>query len=156
MYRAVHLQFRRWLVVEDATYDVASVAVNATTRWTNASTPEGFLTHQDREWRFVDLDVTDSIAEPITVTWKLATDASRALGGWNLDDVCLVGIGKIATCGDRVVDDGEACDDPDDPDCTSDCTLAPGCCSAGGDPRGTALLVLGVLAALARPRRRRR
>ncbi|MFN0253769.1 MAG: MYXO-CTERM sorting domain-containing protein [Kofleriaceae bacterium] len=152
MYREVRLQFRRWLVVEDALYDEATVEVNGTTRWTNAL-GDGFLTHQDREWRFVDVDVTDIAATaPITVAWTLSTDSSRALGGWNLDDVCLVGIDKIPACGDSIVDQDEECDGNDE--CRSDCTLDSGCCSIGGDPRSTALLVLAVLAALARRRKR--
>jgi MYXO-CTERM domain-containing protein len=151
MFREVRLQFRRWLVVEDAMYDAATVEVNGAARWTNA-TGDGFLTHQDREWRFVDIDVTDVASAPISVAWTIASDSSRALGGWNLDDVCLVGIDKIPTCGDDVVDEDEECDG--DAECLSDCTLDPGCCSAGGDPRGTALLVLGVLAVIARRRKR--
>jgi hypothetical protein len=154
MYREARLQFRRWLVVEDAMYDEASVEVNGTSVWSNAL-GDGFLTHQDREWRFVDYDVTEH-ASAISVAWTLASDASRALGGWNVDDVCIVGIDKIATCGDNVLDADEECDDANDPDCLSDCTLDTGCCSAGGGPTGSAVLALGVLVLVRRRRRARR
>ena len=154
-YREVRLQYRRWLVVEDATYDDATVEVNGETVWSNAA-GDGFLTHQDREWRLVDHDVTALAAAPISVAWTLESDASRALGGWNLDDVCLVGIDKIAACGDGFVDEEEECDDPDAPDCLADCTLDTGCCSAGDGPQGSAILALVVLAMVRRRRRTRR
>ncbi len=150
MYRQVRLQFRRWLVVEDAMYDVARVEVNGDSVWSNAMA-DGFLTHQDREWRFVDHDVTSYANAPISVAFGLETDASRALGGWNLDEVCLVGIDKIAMCGDGVVDIDEECDG-NDADCLSDCTLDTGCCSSGKAPHGSTMLALGVLALLRRQR----
>ncbi|MGE0398551.1 MAG: MYXO-CTERM sorting domain-containing protein [Kofleriaceae bacterium] len=155
-YREVHLQFRRWLTVEDASYDQATISVNGTTVWTNAASTGGVLTHWDREWRFVDHDVTSFAGEPITVTWTLASDASRALGGWNIDDVCLVGVDKAAVCGDDIVDEGEECDDTGASNCDTDCTLIPddNCCSIGASPHGSALLALGVFAVVRRRRRR--
>ncbi len=157
-YDEVRLQYRRWLVVEDATYDRATIAVNGTTVWTNAS-DNGLLEHADREWRFHDLDVTPRDGSTLKITWALASDSSRELGGWTLDDVCLVGIGKRAVCGDGILDDGELCDDRnlDDGDgCTNSCTPEDdtGCCAAGTTPAGP--LLLGVAAALVLRRRRRR
>lgn len=159
-YDQVRLQYRRWLVVEDATYDSATIAINGTPVWTNAS-DSGVLEHVDREWRFHDLDVTPHAgAGTIQVTWAIASDASRELGGWTLDDVCLVGIGKHATCGDGILDDGELCDDgnPDDGDgCADSCTVETdtGCCSTGTAPGGPLLLGATALLVLRRRRRRR-
>ena len=88
----VHLQYWRWLTVEDARYDQAAITVNGTQVWQNAATPGGTLDHIDKEWRFQDLDlgplVTGGTAQ---ITWSLATDDSNQFGGWMLDDVCLVG-----------------------------------------------------------------
>jgi len=158
-YEQVRLQYRRWLVVEDATYDRATIAVNGATLWTNAS-DNGVLEHVDREWRFHDLDVTPQTGTgTIQITWAIASDSSRELGGWSLDDVCLVGIGKHAVCGDGILDDGELCDDgnPDDGDgCADSCTpeTDTGCCSTGTNPAGP--LLLGAAAGLLLRRRRRR
>ncbi|MBL9017154.1 MAG: hypothetical protein JNL83_23405 [Myxococcales bacterium] len=153
-YDEVHLQFWRWLAVEDALYDQATVAVNGATVWTNVKTPRGTIDHVDREWRFVDIDVTAHAATPVLITWAMASDLGRELGGWSLDEVCLVGLGKRARCGDNIVDDGEECDG--ESDCRTDCTIEGdgGCCSAGTDPRAPLVLAAGVLAVLARRRRR--
>lgn len=153
-YDAVHLQFWRWLAVEDALYDQATIAVNGTTVWTNKKTNDGSLDHIDREWRFQDIDVTSHAATPVFITWAMASDISRELGGWSLDEVCLVGLGKHPRCGDNIVDVGEECDG--ESDCTKNCTIEgdTGCCSAGTDPRAPLVLAAGVLGLLARRRRR--
>ncbi len=149
----VRLQFERWLTVEDGMYDQASVEINGTPIWTNTATAEGFTAHYDREWRFVDFDITSFAQQgPMTITWRIRSDSSRSLGGWNLGSVKIVGIG-LQGCGNNIADEGEECDGTDD--CTSDCTIDEGCCSAGGGPRGSALLVLGVVIASRRRRRRR-
>jgi cysteine-rich repeat protein len=157
MYDQVHLQYWRWLSVEDGIYDQASVAVNGTTVWENARSGDGSRDHVDHEWRFKDIDVTKHAGTSITASWSLASDKSRELGGWNLDDVCLVGLGKHPVCGDGVVDFQEDCDDGNtdgDDGCTQYCRDEDGgCCSAGTDPRAPLVLGLGVIALLARRRR---
>jgi len=157
-YDQVRLQYRRWLVVEDATYDRATIAVNGTTVWTNATATDGSLEHVDREWRFHDIDVTPQAGGTIQIAWAITSDSSRELGGWTLDDVCLVGIGKHAVCGDAIVDDGELCDDGNTADgdgCAESCTPEDdtGCCSTGTDP--AAPLLLGAVVVLLGRRRRR-
>lgn len=154
-YDGVRLQYRRWLVVEDATYDRATIAVNGTPVWTNAS-DDGVLDHVDREWRLHDLDVTPQAGGgSVQVTWSIASDTSRELGGWTLDDVCLVGIGKRARCGDGILDEGEQCDGDDD--CTDTCTSVTdtGCCSTGTGSGGSLLLAAAVAFLWTRPRARR-
>lgn len=154
-YQQVHLQYWRWLTVEDGRFDQATVTVNGTEVWTNAM---GFE-HIDREWRFVDVDVTAQAASPLSIAWGLQSDGSRQLGGWTLDDVCVVGLGKIATCGDGVVDEGEACDDGgvlvDGHACTATCELVAdeggGCCSSSG---GSSSIALGLGTLLLLRRRR--
>src|SRR5699024_1821823 len=131
------------LVVEDGVYDRATVWGNDQALWSNTS-DGGTLEHVDREWRFHDLELekpTPLFGMPVTmsVSWEIASDSSRELGGWNLDDVCLVATGKTsAECGNGRIEDGEQCDDrnPDDGDgCSSACArevdLDVGCCSTG-------------------------
>ena len=133
-YDAVYLTYHRWLSVEDAAYDQASVAIGTTPIWSNASGPSRHLDHVDREWRLAVHDVTPYAQAPLVVTWSLVSDASREFGGWNLDDVCIVGIGGPPPCGD--------CDVHHD----------SGCAAGGGD---IGSCVLGFLAlGLARKRRR--
>ncbi len=157
-YDRVRLQFRRWLVVEDGTYDRATIVVNGTPVWMNAS-DNGVLEHVDREWRFHDLDVTPQAGTgAIQIAWEIASDTSRELGGWTLDDVCLVGTGKRAVCGDGILDEGELCDGgnlEESDGCTDACTpeTETGCCSTGTGPGGPLLLAAGLLALLRRRRR---
>ena len=55
----------------------------------------GTLAHVDREWRFHDVDLTPHLYyDSIAVTWQLTTNGSGELGGWNLDDVCIVGLAE--------------------------------------------------------------
>ena len=124
----VRLQYRRWLTVEDGQYDRAELEINGTTAWSNAATDDGTLTHVDREWRLHDLDVTAHAGSPLTIRWSLTTDGTRELGGWTIDDVCLVGYDKRAT------PDGEPGPSED-----------PGCCSSGAAPTSPLLLALLVV-----------
>jgi MYXO-CTERM domain-containing protein len=78
------LQFRRWLGVEAAAFDVASVWVNGRRVWTN---PVGDRS-RDREWRFEDVDISSAAdGKKFRVRFELQSDAGIQLGGWNLDDV---------------------------------------------------------------------
>jgi cysteine-rich repeat protein len=164
-FETVRLQYRRWLSVEDSLFDQATIEVNGVEAWRNASAQSGTLDHVDREWRFHDVDVTPYIVDgAVSVRWSLASDFGKELGGWTLDDVCIVGLKKIARCGDGEVDYNEQCDDGNtvsDDGCASDCIDevtaggGGGCCSAGRDARGTWLLVGLVAFGLAGRRRRR-
>jgi uncharacterized protein (TIGR03382 family) len=161
MYERVHLQYRRWLTVEDATYDQATIRANGVDVWHNVSSQTATLDHVDREWRFHDLDLTPQVsAGRLAVEWGIATDFSKELGGWTLDDACLVGLVKIPRCGDGALDDGEECDDGNttngdgcDDDCVDEIVAGGGgCCDAGNAAPGNVLLVLAV--ALVSRRRR--
>ncbi len=159
-YQLVHLQYWRSLAIEDATYDQATIALNGTRVWGNARDKAGTLDHIDKEWRFHDLDATMLVGDAGTLqaTWTLASDGSKQLGGWTIDDVCFVGLDKIAVCGDGIVDDGEQCDDGNtragdgcSPTCRNEIVASGGGCSAGG---GAGWLVIAAAAA-ARARGRR-
>jgi cysteine-rich repeat protein len=152
-YELVRLQYRRWLTVEDASYDQATVRVNNVEVWRNAQAPTKILDHVDREWRFHDIDLTPHVIDgTVEVQWTLATDDSKELGGWALDDVCIVGLQKIPTCGDGELDVKEQCDDgntTDDDGCDHACVDevtagGGGCCEAGARSNGwlAALLLL--------------
>jgi cysteine-rich repeat protein len=151
-YQHVHLQYWRWLTVEDRRYDQASVLANGEPVWHNAFSPTGTLDHVDREWRFHDVDVTPLVRDgTMQITWALSSDYNKELGGWTLDDVCLVGLDHIGRCGDSIVEEGEQCDDGglDDGDgCNHRCLFEPyaggGGCSTGGG-YGWLVAVISVL-----------
>jgi len=157
-YAHVHLQYWRWLTVEDRSYDKAAIEVDGHLAWENAISPQKTLAHTDREWRFHDVDLTPYVGDGTAqVRWTLDTDASNAFGGWNLDDVCLVALIKYPLCGDGIVDPGEQCDDGNTTSgdgCSKACIDEPeaggGGCNAGG-----ASGWLLCCAALARARGRR-
>jgi hypothetical protein len=112
-YSDVRLQFRRWLAVEDSFFDQARVTVNGRQAWINFSANEGdasSIHHIDKEWRFQDVGVSGyTPGKTIRAGFELATDGGLELGGWALDDVCLVANVK-SICGDGVKSVTEACD----------------------------------------------
>ena len=163
----VRLQYRRWLAVEDGFYDQASVAVDGEVVWTNLASDDedhAVVTHADREWRLHDLDLTAAAADgEVQIEFRLDTDPGHQLGGWNIDDFCIMARG-VAGCGNGVVDPGEVCDDGNAVDgdgCSAVCEPdeAPGgCCSAGGAGAPAApvgAIGLGLVTAAVALRRRR-
>ncbi|HEY4176634.1 MAG TPA: MYXO-CTERM sorting domain-containing protein [Kofleriaceae bacterium] len=124
-YSDVRLQYRRWLAVEDSYYDKARITVNDRQVWINSSAnaaENSTLHHEDREWRFHDVPLSGWVpSHVLTVGWDLASDPGLSLGGWNLDDVCVVA-NKHSICGDGVVSSTEGCDEgtanSDAPDAT--------------------------------------
>lgn len=79
------LRFRRWLTVEDSSYDQARVRVNGTVVWTNSSTANTI----DTQWQLMDLDIsTWADGNPsVQIEFELKTDGGLQFGGWCLDDV---------------------------------------------------------------------
>lgn len=193
----VRLQYRRWLGVEDSNFDKARITVDGQEAWINFTANKGDLSsvhHIDREWRFHDVSLSPhALGHAFHIGFDLTSDAGLHLGGWAIDDLCVVanvhsicGDGvvslteqcddgrsnadradtcrtycKLPTCGDQIVDDGEACDRgiEGDATCTAACqsTELPsgGCCSAGGGAGSVGLGGL-VMALLLRRNRRRR
>jgi cysteine-rich repeat protein len=163
-YAVVRLQYWRWLSVEDGTFDQASISANGTEVWHNAATASGLTDHVDLEWRFQDVDLTPlvDVNGMVQVSWGLTSDATFELGGWNLDQVCVVGLSKLPKCGDGVLDPDEQCDDGNDFDgdgCSADCKLeiyASGGCATGSPGWLSALPLLLLLGARRRASSRRR
>ena len=172
-YTSVHLQYYRWLTVEDGVYDKATIYANGAPVWhnfTSSATASTSINHIDKEWRFSDVDLSAQAASgKVQLRFELTSDQGLNMGGWNLDDMCVVAIGAKAgsLCGNGVVDPGEACDDGnqlDNDGCSATCGIevtgdAPpsdsgGCCSTGTSPTG-ALALGGVVLGLVLRRRRR-
>ncbi|CAN5912602.1 hypothetical protein BH11MYX3_BH11MYX3_13170 [soil metagenome] len=149
----VRLQYRRWLAVEDSHFDKARILLNGKEVWINYTQNIGDASsthHIDREWRFHDVPLSGKVAgHQLDVRWELASDEGLNLGGWQLDDVCVVA-NVNSICGDGVKTRTEGCDDgpanADAPDkCRSYCAL-PTCgdqivdegeeCDQGADSTG--------------------
>ncbi|MBL8729520.1 MAG: hypothetical protein JNM25_13890 [Planctomycetes bacterium] len=80
----VRLRFKRWLTVEDATYDQARLFVNGVLIWQN---PTGAAL-VDTSWQQVDYAIPNADNNPfVQIEWRLKSDGSVQLGGWNIDDV---------------------------------------------------------------------
>jgi MYXO-CTERM domain-containing protein len=119
----VRLQYKRWLTIEDGAKDKGEILVDGTQRWINTSTGND---HTDREWRFHDVDLSADAADgKVQITYKMTSDGAGNLGGWNIDDFCIVAARATApACGDGRVDAGEQCDDGnthDDDGCSATC-----------------------------------
>ncbi len=94
----VQLRFARWLTVEDATFDQATLSVSGTQVWQN---PVGGGSDHllDTDWTVETYDIS-SIADGnsnVRVRFQLESDGGLEFGGWNIDDFSL-----------RTVDDGVA------------------------------------------------
>jgi hypothetical protein len=124
-HKNVHLQYKRWLSVEDGVYDHARIVANEMPLWSNAATDmtRGTVHHVDREWRFHDVDLTSAVSnDTMIVKFVLESDQGFELGGWNVDDFCVV---ALPECGNGTVEPGEDCDlgaMADPTQCTSTCT----------------------------------
>jgi MYXO-CTERM domain-containing protein len=133
--KKVRPHYRRWLNVEDANFDRATIYANDTQVWQNFDSMMGDNSdtqHQDKEWRFQDVDLSSHVKDgAVQVKYEIKSGQGLELGGWTLDDFCIVGIPE-PICGDGVVGGTETCDDgasnsdtaPDA--CRSHCT-APAC-----------------------------
>ncbi len=130
-YSDVRLQYRRWLAVEDSHFDQARILTNDRQVWENATNNMGDssqLDHIDKEWIFQDVPVSGFFhGRKLDIKWDLKSDATLQLGGWALDDVCVVA-NPYAICGDGIKSRTEACDNgpmnADRPDaCRTDCSL---------------------------------
>jgi len=142
-FQAVRLQYQRWLTVEDGFFDQANIAVDGSPVWNaNASGDEEQATfhHIDKEWRFHDVDLTALAGDgQVQVVFALTTDGGLELGGWTIDDFCVVGVQSTGGpfCGNAVIDGGEGCDDgnllPGD-GCDAACQIEGG---EPGDDAGT-------------------
>ena len=112
----VHLQYRRWLNAEDGFYDHATIEVNGEQAWANVSSQGNnshTTHHEDKAWLFQDVPLSSRIFDgTVVVRWILKSDPGFELGGWNLDDVCIVA-NPASVCGDGVMTRTEQCDDGD-------------------------------------------
>lgn len=102
-YGNVRLQYRRWLNVEDAHFDQATIMANGALAWQNLDSDRGDegsnVQHQDREWRFHDVDITPFLADDgsVQLRFEMKSDGGLQFGGWTIDDVCVVGV-KAGEC----------------------------------------------------------
>ena len=135
----LQLMFRRWLTVEDGVFDEAIVRVNGVVVWEQYSsgTEQGGEHHEDTHWALRSYEITDLVEDgAVQIEWEIISDGGLEMGGWNLDDVRLLG---------RVLEAA-----PPAPETPDDSTLGgAGCssCSAvsGGGSLGLLLLPLALL-----------
>ncbi|MCW5801577.1 MAG: M36 family metallopeptidase, partial [Deltaproteobacteria bacterium] len=113
-YSDVRLQFRRWLAVEDSEFDQARVTVNGQQAWVNFTAKKGqssAIHHIDKEWRFTDVALSyHTVGHTMKIAFDLTTDEGLQLGGWQIDDLCVVA-NTASICGDGVRQTFEQCDE---------------------------------------------
>lgn len=92
-YLGAVLTYQRWLTIEDGVWDVARIAADGETVWSNVEgTPDvGGKDHIDRDWspHVVSLGEAGDDGS-LVLEWSIQSDGGVTFGGWNLDDVCVV------------------------------------------------------------------
>lgn len=107
----VRLHYRRWLTVEDAFFDDATIRANGQEIWSNLETEQSNVHHVDRQWRFHDIPLDEFITDDqIQLQFTLRSDGGLQMGGWTVDSLCIVEV-VDSVCGDGVVTGDEECDD---------------------------------------------
>lgn len=110
-YTDVRLQYRRWLTVQDGRFDDARIEANGAPVWRNTASMDGTRDHVDREWRFHDVPLSGWFrGHDLAVSFELRADEQVQLGGWTIDDLCVVANPR-SVCGDGVLSPTEECDD---------------------------------------------
>ncbi len=113
-YSDVRLQYRRWLAVEDSHFDQAQITTNGARAWLNTSEGTGDNSaqhHIDKEWRFHDVALSGYFSgRKLKVAFDLKSDPGLQLGGWAIDDLCIVA-NRNSICGDGIRTATEECDD---------------------------------------------
>jgi hypothetical protein len=90
-YTGVFLQYRRWLGVEDRTFDHAAISIGGDILWENWGSARGEDQHVDGEWVSHVVDLRGKADQRQTkVSFDLRTDGGLEFGGWTIDDVCFV------------------------------------------------------------------
>lgn len=81
------LAFKRWLSVENSTFDFARIKVNGQQVWVN---PLG-TNIQETQWNDFEVDISaQADGNPaVQIEWSLVTDGGLELGGWAIDDVTI-------------------------------------------------------------------
>lgn len=116
-YESVRLHYWRWLTVEDGFYDQAFIYADGDHAWSNYASTQDFdatTHHRDGQWVFHDVDLTPWVGDgQVSLGFELNSDGGLEMGGWNVDELCVVGFRAVAGqgCGNGVIDGGEACDD---------------------------------------------
>jgi hypothetical protein len=93
-FSGVRLRYMRWLTVEEATYDQATIYVNGTQVWQNALSGN----HMDSAWTVHDIDIS-ALADDnasVVIEYHMESDGGTEFGGWNIDDFKLVGTTSVA------------------------------------------------------------
>jgi len=90
-HQGVFLHYYRWLTVEDGYYDHASILADGEIVWTNWGTQkDGVEHHTDKQWMPHAVSLANQTADQrVQVSWEINSDQGLAMGGWNIDDVCI-------------------------------------------------------------------
>lgn len=133
-YASVRLHYKRWLTVEDGFFDQASILVDDEVAWDNfassAKAEGATVHHRDSQWVFHDVDITPwALDGELDLAFTLRSDGGLEMGGWTVDDLCVVGYNPGAqpmACGNAIIEAGENCDDGnvvDGDGCSAQCQL---------------------------------
>lgn len=79
------LVYQRWLTVEEAIFDQATIQVNGTQVWQNQQIGHTL----DTAWTTHEVDISAFDGQNINLEWRLESDGGLEFGGWTIDDVAI-------------------------------------------------------------------
>ena len=76
---------------------LANIVANDSLVWTNHATSRsvGDEHHRDDQWMEHVVPITIDAGADLTLQWEIASDQGLAMGGWNIDDVCVYAVGDV-------------------------------------------------------------
>jgi len=79
------LVYERWLTVEEAIFDQATINANGNQVWQNQQSGHTL----DTGWNTHEVDISAFDGQQVQLEWRLKSDGGLEFGGWNLDDVAV-------------------------------------------------------------------
>jgi hypothetical protein len=107
----VMLRFQKWLGIETALFDHASILVSTNgVSWTTIWNHDSMDNQRTTSWEQVEYDIS-AIADgqsTVQVRWIMGTtDSSITYPGWNIDDIEFIAVVPVVGCPGDINGDGE-------------------------------------------------
>ncbi|MCX8228484.1 MAG: hypothetical protein OTJ44_00845 [Planctomycetota bacterium] len=96
----VFVEYARWLAIDHSFNDIAQVRANGDLAWENPNDNAQI----DTAWSIQTHDISSASADRVDakIRWTLDANGSNNYGGWNIDDVKVIGLKAVSGNTDRL------------------------------------------------------